>query len=139
AKAKQFALAYMETAKEIGNPNAEADAIKKLLSLSNSPDKEQYLKRYLFLNDSLKDANLKTRYRFAKIKFDEERKQQQIALLEAENTTMSLKAEKFKTGTTISSLSALLVLITAAALLYTVRQKSKRERIKQVYLTESRI
>ncbi len=91
------------------------------------------------MNDSLKDASLTTRYRFAKIRFDEERKQQQIALLEAENTTMSLKAEKFKTGTTISSLSALLVLITAAALLYTVRQRSKREKIKQIYLTESRI
>lgn len=139
AKAMQFALAYMQTAKEIGNANAEADALKKLLSLSRSPEKEKYLERYLFLNDSLKDASLTTRYRFAKIRFDEERKQQQIALLEAENTTMSLKAEKFKTGTTISSLSALLVLITAAALLYTVRQRSKREKIKQIYLTESRI
>ena len=139
AKAKEFALAYLQTAKEIGNVNSESDALKKLLSLSNASENEKYLERFLFLNDSLKDANLKTRYRFAKIRFDEERKQQQIALLEAENTTMSLKAEKFKTGTTISSLSALLVLITAAALLYTVRQRSKREKIKQIYLTESRI
>ena len=138
-KAKKFALAFLETAKQVGNAPAETIALKKLLSLTDSPEKEQFLEQYLFLSDSLKDANLKTRYRFAKIKFDEERKQQQIALLEAENQTMSLKAEKFKTGTTISSLSALLVLITAGAVLYTVRQRSRREKIRQIYLTESRI
>ena len=138
-KAKEYALAYLETAKAMGSRPLEVDALKKLLSLSDSPEKEIYLERYIFLNDSLKDANLQARYRFAKIRFDEERKQQQIALLEAENVTMSLKAERFKTGTTISSLSALLIIITAGTLLYMVRQRSKREKIKQIYLTESRI
>lgn len=138
-KSKFYAEEYLETATSLSYPAAEVEALKRLISLSEGRERDEYLERFLFLNDSLKEASTKLRYQFAKIRFDEERKEQQIDLLEAENLTQSLRTERLRTRNIVSSLAALLVIIISGALFYYIRQRGKREKIKQIYLTESRI
>lgn len=138
-KAKFYANKYLETATLLSYPTAQVEALKRLIPLSTGKDKDLYVERYLLLSDSLKDASTKLRYQFAKIRFDEERKQQQIDLLEAENVTQQLRADKLQTGNIVRSLIALLILLVSGTFFYYFRQRSKRERVKQIYFTESRI
>ncbi|MHA6281369.1 tetratricopeptide repeat protein [Salinimicrobium sp. CAU 1759] len=134
-----YAEKYLEVAKTLSNPAAEVEALSRLIPLTEGRDEDEYVQRYLFLSDSLKEANLRLKYQFAKIRFDEERKEQQISLLQAENLTQNLRTEKLRTSNIISSLIALLILLFAVGLFYYFRQRGRREKVKQIYLTESRI
>ena len=138
-RSRFYAEKYLEVAKSLSNPAAEVEALGKLIPLSDGSAENEYVQRYLFLSDSLKEANLRLKYQFAKIRFDEERKEQQISLLQAENLTQSLRSEKLRTSNIISSLTALLILLFAVGLYYYFRQRGRREKVKQIYLTESRI
>lgn len=138
-RSKHYAQEYLETATALSYPVAEVEALKRLIAVSEGVERDEYLERFLFLNDSLKEASTKLRYQFAKIRFDEERKEQQIDLLEAENLTQSLRTERLRTRNIVSSLTALLVILISLAFFYYIKQRGKREKIKQIYLTESRI
>ncbi|MCY2688083.1 ATP-binding protein [Salinimicrobium sp. TH3] len=138
-KSKYYAEKFYETATSLSYPKGEMEALERLISLSDGNSRDEYLDRYLFLNDSLEDASTQLRYQFAKIRFDEERKEQQINLLEAENVSQQLRAEKLRTRNIVSYLTALVILILSGALFYNYRQRTKREKLKQIYLTESRI
>lgn len=138
-KSAYYAKQYLEGAKQFSNPVAEIEALKRLIPLVEGETENEYVQRYLLLSDSLKEANLKVKYQFAKIKFDEERKEQQINLLKVENLTQTLRSEKLQTTNIISSLTALIVFLFAGGLYFYFRQRGKREKIKQIYCTESRI
>jgi tetratricopeptide (TPR) repeat protein len=138
-RSKAYAEAMLETARENHSPPSEANALLKLISLSKGSEKDAYLDRYLSLRDSLQEVSLRSKAHFAKVKFDEERKQQQINLLESENITQALRTEKLRTRTLIISLIALLMLLVALALFYYFRQRAKKEKLRQIYLTERRI
>lgn len=138
-KSKIYAEEYYKIATSLSNPRGQIEALKKLIPLEEGKSKDKYVDRYLFLSDSLKDANVKLRYQFAKIRFDEQRKEQEINLLKAENVTQNLRTEKLRTGNIVSSLTALLILILSGAFFYHFKQRGKRQKIKQIYLTESRI
>lgn len=138
-KARGYSEKFLQLANELSHPAAQVEALKRLIPLSGGKAGDEYINRYLFLSDSLKDASTKLKYQFAKIRFDEEQKEQQIVLLETENMNQHLLTEKLRTGNIVSSLTAMLILILSAALFYNFRQRGKREKIKQIYLTESRI
>ncbi|MGI0108079.1 tetratricopeptide repeat-containing sensor histidine kinase [Salinimicrobium sp. WS361] len=138
-KAKYYAEKYYDKAIQLSYPTAQVDALKRLIPLTEGKTREAYIDRFLFLNDSLEEADTRLRFQFAKIRFDEEKKEQQIHLLKAENVTQHLQTEKMRTRNIISSLAALLILIISGTFFYNVRQRGKREKIKQIYLTESRI
>ncbi|UZH54398.1 ATP-binding protein [Salinimicrobium tongyeongense] len=138
-KSKHYAEKYYEQAKLLSYPTAQAEALRRLISLSEGNTREKYIERFLLLSDSLEEADTRLRYQFAKIRFDEEKKEQQIDLLQAENTTQHLRTEKLRTRNIIISLAALIILVISGAFFYSVRQRGKREKIKQIYLTERRI
>lgn len=139
ALAKKYAEAYLMTSREISSSKTEADALIKLLELSDGKEKDAYMDRFVSLTDSLNEANSKAKYQFAKIRFDEERKQQEIANLEAENFIQSVEAERMRTRYVISILMAIMIFLLGSVFFYYFRQRSKREKIREIYLTESRI
>lgn len=138
-KAAAYAKAMLKAAKENRSATSEVSALTKLISLSSGTEKDSYLDRYLSLSDSLKEVNLRSKAHFAKVRYDEERKQQQINLLEAENVSQTLRTEKLRTRTLAISLVALLILLIAVALLYYFRQRAKKEKLREIYRTERRI
>ena len=143
AKDKNLAIEYarksLEAAKANSSSALEAKSLKELISLVDGKEEKAYVDRYIFLTDSLGKVHSRAKFHFAKVRFDEQRKQQQIETLEKQNFKQSLEAERLRTGNIISSLSALLVLLLGGALLYYLRQRSRREKIREIYLTESRI
>lgn len=139
AKAKKYAEAYLNITREISSSQTEADALIKLIELSEGREKDVHMTRFINLNDSLNEANSKAKYQFAKIRFDEERKQQEITRLEAENIKQTLEAERMKTRYIISILVAIMIILLAGIFFYYFRQRSKREKMREIYMTESRI
>lgn len=139
ARSKAYAEAMLREAKTVSSSSSEVNALNKLIALSDGREKENYLERYLSLRDSLQEVSLRSKAHFAKVKFDEERKEQQINLLEAENESQSLRTEKLQNRTLVISLAALLTLLFAVGLLYYFKQRAKKEKLREIYLTERRI
>ncbi len=138
-KAMDYAIKWLETARENSSPNSELSALKKIISLSPTKGFESYTNRFITLNDSLQNANLKAQNNFAKIKFDEEQKQQEIDELEVEATVQKIETEQLENKIIVLSLGGLLLLTTGGFIFYYLRQRHKREKIREVHQTENRI
>lgn len=76
---------------------------------------------------------------FAKIRFDEENKQREILDLEAEKALQELETERWRNRNYIALLLGLLILVSILFFIYVLRQRYKREKIREVHLTETRI
>ena len=87
------AEAYFDTviqiSKNIRAPKAEQDVLKKLLDFSNNNLK--IYDRYIVLQDSLYEQELKVKTQFAKYKYDDKSKQESIVRLEKENALKELE------------------------------------------------
>jgi signal transduction histidine kinase len=82
---------------------------------------------------------LRAKNAFAKIRFDEEQKQQQIFGLEAENARQELETQRWRNRNYIALLLGMLILLGIIFFIYYLRQKYKREKVREVHRTESRI
>ncbi|MFN4762699.1 tetratricopeptide repeat protein [Gillisia sp. Q332] len=132
-----YAEKWLETGKENNNLQAQIAALKQLLFLN--PGDERYVSDYIQLNDSLNKANLQAKNTFAKIRYDEERKQQQISGLETSAALQALENQEIKTRNYLLFFFAVLVIGLAVFIIYHNRQRHKKEKIREIYNTETRI
>lgn len=139
SQALQYARKSFEKAKESSSATAEVLALKKLISLTEGREAGEYVDRFVFLHDSIDKANLKAKNFFAKIRYDEKRKQQEINSLKELNYKHALEAQKLENRNLLSYFTAIVVFLAAVLLFYYLRQRSKREKLKGIYLTEKRI
>ena len=118
-------------------PKAETDALALLMNLESK--NIAFRDRYIFLKDSMYNNELKVKTQFAKMKYDDELEKAQILELEAETAQKRAELAEQKTQTILSlSLSGLL-LLGGTSFLYLLRQRHKKEKLKEVYNTEKRI
>ena len=136
-KARGFAEDWLEIAESNNSLQAKLAALQQLLLLN--PDDGKYISDYISLSDSLNKVNLRAKNTFAKIKFDEERKQQEISSLEASAALQALENQKIKTRNYIFMFIAILTIALAIFIIDFKRQKHKKEKIIEVYNTETRI
>ncbi|GAB2775245.1 ATP-binding protein [Salinimicrobium soli] len=139
AKAKRYGQALLKAAKDNSNPSVELLALKKMIELAPAGERKSYVDRFVKLDDSLDQAQRQAKYQFAKINFDEEQKQKQIRQLEAVTMRQALKTQQLESRTLIISLFAALGAAMAGIFFYYFKQRAKRERLREVYLTENRI
>ena len=139
ARAKEYAVMSLETARKNDSKTSELNALKKLLSIAEPWESENYIQRYLHLNDSIQEAELKAKNFFAKIKFDEEQKQKEIDELEIETARQKIETKELQNQTIILSLGGLLLLVSGGFGFYYFRQKHKKEKLQEVHKTETRI
>lgn len=137
--AKEYARKSLEAARQNSSSALEVMSLKKLISLVDGPEEKKYVDRYIFLHDSLDQASSKAKFHFAKVRYDENRKQEQISSLERENFRQTLEAERLETRNIISVFIILMLVLIGAVLTFYVIQRSRREKIKQIYFTERRI
>ncbi len=137
AKALNFAEKWLDAAKENNSLNVQVAALKHLVNLNGG--EQGYVKTYIRLNDSLESANLQAKKTFAKIRFDEERKQQQISQLEALAVKQALRNQRIKSRNYLLIFLAILLIGIAIFIIYYNKQKYKKEKIKNIYNTEARI
>lgn len=139
AKARRYADNHFQAAKDYGGTNAELNALKQLIDLAASEEVGALTTRYFELNDSLNYANLKAKNTFAKIRLDEERKQQRISDLEARNALQQLETSSERQRKIIYFSTGVLILLGGSFFIFFLRQQHKKEKLQEVYRTESRI
>ncbi|SKB76789.1 hypothetical protein SAMN05660776_2878 [Salegentibacter holothuriorum] len=139
ARAKEYAVKALEAARKNDSKISELNALKFLLKISDPAESEKYIQRYLHLNDSIQEAELKAKNFFAKIRLDEEQKQKEINDLEAETIKQILEAEELKNQIIILSLGGLLLIVSGGFGFFYLRQKHAKEKIRETHKTETRI
>lgn len=134
-----YSRKLLEVARENNSEASRLEALKKLAGLLPPNEALQYSQRYMKLHDSIDRTNHRAKNRFAKIRFDEEQKQQEILGLEIENARQISEKEQLKNRNIILSLIALLGAVGTGFILYYFRQKNRKEKIQEVQKTETRI
>lgn len=137
--ARKYAREQLETGRRNSSKTSELNALKRLIELSPVQESQVYTRRFIALNDSLQNAHLKAANLFAKIDFDEERKQEEISELEAQTRQQAIETKNLKNQMIILSLGSLLIFSIGGFIFYFFRQKSKREKLMAAHQTESRI
>ncbi|MDC6364008.1 MULTISPECIES: tetratricopeptide repeat-containing sensor histidine kinase [Flavobacteriaceae] len=131
-KQPQKAQAYFDTvitfSKTIKMPRAEKDALKFLMQLE--PTNIQLRDRYVFLQDSLYEQELKVKTQFAKYKYDDKLKQESILRLEKENAEKELEASRQRNQKIIYLGGFLFAISVLGLSIYSFRQRTKRLRQK---------
>ncbi|AEH01946.1 tetratricopeptide repeat-containing sensor histidine kinase [Lacinutrix sp. 5H-3-7-4] len=102
------------------------------LALLSKTSTDAFVTNFIHLKDSIQNANLKTRNKYASVKYDYAKQE----LLAKEN---ELEKEKEKRLKFIYLAGIFLVLITSTFLYFLLRAKHKKNNLKQVFLTEARI
>lgn len=128
AKRPRFSTALFDSviriSKRIKMPRAETEALKFMIKLR--PDYVKLYERYIFLNDSLYEEELKVKTQFAKYKYDDRLKQESIVRLEKEKAEQALLANKERNKKAMSYLGSLLLLLGLSFVLYYFGQRTKR-------------
>ncbi|WP_242155895.1 sensor histidine kinase [Aestuariivivens sediminis] len=118
-KQKDSALYYAYKAKEISEKYNNDDLLKSLLILSEIEDSDKaaaYLKSYIKLNDSLQKAERAIRDKFARIRFDTQRVEQENRQIAKERMWLMIIS---------------IIVIIASLLLYLViRQRNKNKELQ---------
>jgi len=136
---KIYADSLLITAINTGSKTAQLNAIQKLIQLSTAKKLKGLSNRYIQVNDSIRSENIRAKNFFAKIRYDEEQKQKEIDDLEAQSALQKLETEQIQNQMIILSLGGLLVLVSGGFGFYYLKQKHKREKIREAHRTESRI
>jgi len=135
--AKKYLDSSIWISKKIKMPGGEIDALKTLHRLE--PDNAMIRDRYIFLKDSLSQQELKVKTQFAKMKYDDEQEKANVLRLEAETAQKEVQLAQEKTQSVLLLSLSSILLIAGTSLYFLMRQRHKREKLREVYNTEKRI
>lgn len=138
-KALNYAEKYYEQAKETNNPTDQIRALKYMIALAPAENAQNYSLRFIQLDDSLIDARSNAKNVFAKIKYDEEQKLEQINSLEKLSAQQQIALLKSSNQRNIAIFLGILIIGASGFVIYYIRQRSKKKRIREIHKTEARI
>ncbi len=130
---------YYETALKLNSVTDQIAALDYLVRLAPLKEANRYAREYIRLNDSLMTARDRVKNLFAKIRYDEERKLEEIDELEKLSIQQQLELLKRRNQRNLAIFLGLLILGSAVAIYYFIRQRNKKERIREIHATEARI
>ncbi|MBM1105033.1 hypothetical protein JQC67_02665 [Aurantibacter crassamenti] len=124
------AIAYFDSvvqlSKNLKIPRAEKDVLKLLMNLE--PNNLIIRNRYVFLQDSLYNQELRVKTQFAKYKYDDKLKQESILRLEKDNAEHKLEVAQQRNQKIQSYAIGGLLLALSGFAIYFFAQRSKRLR-----------
>lgn len=138
-QAKKYAEAYYRTAEKLNSVPDEIRALNYLVSLSPPEESKIHALEYIRLNDSLMTARDHVKNLFAKIKYDEERKLEEIDQLEKISAQQQLEVLKRKNQRNMAILMGILILGSAVTIYFFVKQRHIKDKIREIHSTEARI
>ncbi len=127
----------MHTSKSAKNPQGELDILRLLMTLK--PNSLKLKNRYIMLNDSLYKNELRAKTQFAKIRYDDKLKNEEIKELKTITKNQQLEVTVQQRQKIIYLLLGLIVIILAIFYSYYLIQKHKKDKEKEVYRTEKLI
>ena len=138
-KALDYSFKYFELTKNLKNTSDEKRALKYLIALASSESSREYSMRYIKLTDSIMDVKDHAKNVFAKIKYDEEQKLEQINSLEKLSAQQQIALLKSSNQRNIAIFLGILIIGASGFVIYYIRQKAKKKRIREIHKTEARI
>ncbi|WP_159025426.1 tetratricopeptide repeat-containing sensor histidine kinase [Aquimarina sp. Aq78] len=127
----------IQISKRIKNPKGELDALRFLMR--TQPNDVVIKNRYITLSDSLKKQELRVKTQFAKIRYDDQVKSEEIKKLKVMMAKQRLEVSMQRTQKIIYLLAGIILLLTIAFFRYYLVQKYSKEKEIEVYETEKRI
>lgn len=124
SRAKAYFDTVIQVAQKIKVPRAEIDALKFLIQIN--PENIKLRDRYILLQDSLDEQELKVKTQFAKYKYDDKLKQESILRLEKEKAEQALLAAEERSKKTMSYLGSIVLLLGLSFAIYFFGQRTKR-------------
>ncbi len=128
SKAKAYFDSVIQLSKKLKIPRAEKDALKFLMKIDT---KNVFIRdRYVTLNDSLYQQELRVKTQFAKYKYDDKLKQESILRLEKENAEKELETSEQRNQKILYLGGFLFITSVFGLSLYGFRQRTKRLKLK---------
>lgn len=134
-RAADYAKQMYDLSFVTGNIEARLSALKKLIEI-NSGSNPSVIKEFIELNDSLQLSRSKTKYQFAKLKYDADKNRNEIQALSLERAEHLLELERAKISTIIAIAILIIAIIIFYVRIYQQKQKRKNDRLKTIYDTE---
>lgn len=131
-------LSYV-TATRVNNVNDRLESLKLLIKNSTGNQSKKFTTKYLRISDSLNKATQKAKNQFAKIKYDSTKEKNENLLLKAQKAENALELEQQKNKNYVSYFLIFLGILSTISLYYYLKNKSKKEKEKAVYESETRI
>ncbi len=138
-RALRFAEKYYDQAVLTNNPTDQVRALKYMIELAAPKNAQTYSLRFIKLDDSLVNARNNAKNVFAKIKYDEEQKLEQINVLEKKSAQQQIALLKSSNQRNIAIFLGVLVIGASGFIIYYIRQQSKKRRVREIHKTEARI
>lgn len=139
-KSAFYAKKMYDIATQLHSVEDRLVALKKIMELNEeASDYTVYAKLFIKLTDSLKDVRYKASNKFAKIKYESAKRKTEIALLKTASVKKQLsieRAERFRDF----SIILIMALLSIGYISYkNIRIKHNKEKIAQIYQTETHI
>lgn len=123
-RAKAHFNTVINLSKDIKIPRAEKDALKFLMQLE--PQNVQLRDRYVFLQDSLYEQELKVKTQFANMKYNDEQEKARLLALEKENVEKELQTSRQRSQKIIYLGGFIFAVSVLGLSIYSFRQRTKR-------------
>lgn len=136
-RARVYLDTVIQLARKLKIPKAETDALQFLMNLD--PKNISLRERYIFLKDSMYTNELKVKTQFAKMKYDDEQEKEQILELKTETAQRRAELAEQRTQKIILISFSGFLLLGSTFLFFMIRQKHKKEKLREIYNTEKRI
>ncbi|WP_040281044.1 tetratricopeptide repeat-containing sensor histidine kinase [Psychroserpens damuponensis] len=133
--ANNYAVKANELAKSIGNIPYERESLSLLMQLNTNVNVQRYTK----LMDSLNDVNLNLQNSYAAKKYGFEKQERLAKDNELKLKTIELDNEQQKRLKSSYLFVGILILVSAVFVVIYMRSKHKKEKLQEVYHTETRI
>lgn len=134
-RATEFAEEMYQLSFSTGNAEARLSALKRLIEINNG-NNPTLIKEFIALNDSLQYSRSKTKYQFAKLKYDADKNRNEIQSLSLERAEHLLELERAKISTIIAIAVLIIAIIIFYVRIFQQKQKRKNDRLRTIYDTE---
>lgn len=138
-KAKEYALKAYQTAMSIHSPDERLESLSFLVDNDFEKGNHNYAVLYIQLNDSIIKVRNNAKNQFAKIKYDTDQNRTENLKLKAQESERNLKLAYSEN----QKLVLLLFVIVGTGITFLrlnhVKLKSKKEKLLEIYNTETRI
>lgn len=137
--AKRYALKAYQTAKEIQSVEERLESLSFLMIHTLEKGNTEYTIEYLRVNDSLVNARNSSKNQFAKIKYDTDQNRADNLNLTVQKAKTTLLLERQKNSTLLLYFVVFILIAVTFFIINFLNVKSRREKIKASYTTETRI
>lgn len=138
-KSNEFAVSAYQTATKFNSIDERLRALAFLISNDKNIQNLQHAQKFIFLNDSIIKVRNNFKNKFAKIKYDSKKEKVENRILRLEKAQHLLMLQKIKYQRLLFCIGTILLIIILLLLVRYYRIKTKTERIKASYDTETRI